>query len=66
VGDESIVEEIVEPVHGEAMTEAMRLWNEQGGTQRARGKARLMAASSARSAGSNLGRGDWRRSTASC
>jgi hypothetical protein len=33
--------------------------------QRARGKARLMAASTARSAGSSLGRLVWRRSTAS-
>jgi hypothetical protein len=33
--------------------------------QRARGRARLIAASRARSVGSSLGRGTWRRSTVS-
>src|SRR5215211_4765014 len=42
-----------------------RLRLDEKADQRDRGKARLMAVSSARSVGSGLGRGVWRRSTAS-
>jgi len=43
-----------------------RLWGDQEAGPAGPGSARLIAASKARSAGSSLGRGTWRRSTASC
>src|SRR4029450_104176 len=48
-----------------AVPAQQRLRLDQEHDQRARGSRRLIAASRARSAGSNLGRGTWRRSTAS-
>ena len=51
--------------HQASVPAQQRLGLDQEAGQRARGRTRLTAASSARSANASLGRGTWRRSTAS-